>query len=50
MKYFNLFIAGTGRVNVAAVLDSIQDDTCLVTIMLANNETGIIQPVQQIFR
>eukprot|EP00088_Acartia_fossae_P016764 TRINITY_DN19439_c0_g1_i3.p1 TRINITY_DN19439_c0_g1~~TRINITY_DN19439_c0_g1_i3.p1 ORF type:complete len:420 (+),score=75.04 TRINITY_DN19439_c0_g1_i3:51-1310(+) len=42
-------VKGTGRVNVVSVLDSIQPTTCLVTIMLANNETGIIQPVQQIF-
>jgi len=42
-------VKGTGRVNVTAVLDSLQPRTCLVTIMLANNETGIIQPVQQIF-
>ena len=38
----------TGRLEVGAVLSSIQPNTVLVTVMLANNETGIIQPVRKI--
>ena len=32
------------------VLDSIRMNTCLISIMLANNETGIMLPVAQISR
>ena len=31
------------------VLDAITRDTCMVTMMLANNETGFIQPVKELF-
>uniref|UniRef100_A0A6A7FYS1 Selenocysteine lyase n=1 Tax=Hirondellea gigas TaxID=1518452 RepID=A0A6A7FYS1_9CRUS len=34
----------------AAVVSSIKPNTCLITIMLANNETGIMLPVAQITR
>jgi len=37
-----------GRVDPDAVADSIDDKTALVTVMAANNETGVIQPVKQI--
>jgi cysteine desulfurase len=30
------------------IADSIRDDTCLVSVMLANNEIGVIQPLQEI--
>ena len=30
------------------VADALRDDTCLVTVMLANNEIGVIQPLAQI--
>src|SRR4051812_46083656 len=30
------------------VADAIRDDTCLVSVMLANNEIGIIQPLAEI--
>ena len=33
----------TGRVEPADVVNAMRPTTCLVTIMLANNETGIIQ-------
>ena len=33
----------TGAVSVKAVLDSIKSNTVLISIMLANNETGILQ-------
>ncbi len=37
-----------GRVRVADVLAAIRDDTILITIMLANNEIGTIQPIAEI--
>ena len=43
-------IPGTGRWTVEAVLEAVTVDTCLVTMMLANNETGFIQPVKELFR
>ena len=37
-----------GLVDVQQLADSIRDDTILVTVMLANNETGVIQPIEEI--
>lgn len=37
-----------GIVKVEDVKNAIQDDTCLITIMFANNEIGTIQPIQEI--
>lgn len=37
-----------GLVNVNAVKEAIRDDTALVTIMLANNEIGTIEPIKDI--
>ena len=37
-----------GRVSAQSVKDAIREDTCLVTIMYANNEVGTIQPVKEI--
>ena len=34
---------GTGRVSVDDVLGAVKENTALVTVMLANNETGVIQ-------
>ena len=34
-----------GRLDPQAVADALRDDTCLVSVMLANNEIGIIQPL-----
>lgn len=39
-----------GLVSPQNVKDSISDDTCLVSIMFANNEVGTIQPIQEISR
>jgi cysteine desulfurase len=40
--------ARSGRVDAAAVLDAVRDDTRLVAVMMANNETGVVQPVGEI--
>lgn len=37
-----------GRVDPAAVADAMRPETFLVTIMLANNEVGTLQPIQEI--
>ncbi len=37
-----------GRVNPEDVLNAIREDTCLITIMYANNEIGTIEPVSEI--
>lgn len=37
-----------GRVDPAAVIAAIEPETCLVSVMLANNEVGTIQPVAEI--
>ncbi|XP_036610980.1 selenocysteine lyase [Trichosurus vulpecula] len=39
-----------GRAEADDVLAAIRPTTCLVTIMLANNETGVIMPVSEISR
>ena len=37
-----------GDVSAADVIAALRDDTRLVTVMMANNETGVIQPVAEI--
>lgn len=39
-----------GLVNPEDVRSKISDDTCLISIMLANNEVGTIQPIKEICR
>ncbi|XP_056008917.1 selenocysteine lyase-like isoform X2 [Ostrea edulis] len=39
----------TGHVMVDDVIAAIRPSTCMISVMLANNETGIIQPVKEIF-
>jgi cysteine desulfurase len=39
-----------GRVDAADVLAALRDDTRVVAMMLANNETGVIQPVGEVGR
>ncbi|UOF88828.1 cysteine desulfurase [Fodinisporobacter ferrooxydans] len=36
-----------GMIQVRQVLDAIRPDTCLISIMYVNNETGAIQPIQE---
>lgn len=38
----------SGRVSAKAVLNAVRDDTLLVSVMHVNNESGIIQPIQEI--
>lgn len=40
----------SGRVSAQAVEDAIGNDTVLITIMHANNETGTLQPIAEIAR
>jgi len=37
-----------GRVDPADVTDAVRDDTVLVSLMLANNEVGTLQPVREV--
>lgn len=38
----------SGRINADDIINSMREDTLLVSVMHANNETGIIQPIQKI--
>ena len=38
----------TGRITPQQVAEAITDETCLVTVMYANNEIGTIQPIAEI--
>jgi cysteine desulfurase len=40
----------SGRVDAAAVVGAIRSETRLVAFMLANNETGVVQPVADVAR
>lgn len=39
-----------GQVEVEDILAAVRPTTCLVTVMLANNETGVIMPISEISR
>ena len=41
-------VGETGTITAQQVRDAIRDDTCLVTIMYANNEIGSIMPIPEI--
>ena len=48
---FEITLLGVGEngiVRPEQVKDAIRDDTCLVTVMFANNEIGTIQPIEEI--
>ncbi|MCL2827171.1 MAG: cysteine desulfurase [Oscillospiraceae bacterium] len=38
----------TGLISPLALADALRDDTALVSVMLANNETGAIQPIREL--
>ncbi len=40
--------AADGRMSAAQVAQALRTDTCLVSVMYANNETGAIQPIKEI--
>ena len=41
-------VGPSGRVDPQAVSDALRDDTFLVSVMHGNNETGVIQPIEEI--
>ena len=41
-------VDGCGRVDAATLEDALRDDTLLVSIMLANNEIGTIEPIHSL--
>ncbi|GGF78852.1 cysteine desulfurase NifS [Paenibacillus albidus] len=41
-------VDSTGRVSLAEVAAALREDTVLISIMFANNETGTVQPLQEI--
>jgi len=41
-------VDSTGRVDPGAVADALRSDTVLVSLMLANNEVGTLQPVTEV--
>src|SRR4051812_6349206 len=43
-------VDGHGRIDPSALDEAIRDDTILVSIMTANNETGVIQPMGHLAR
>jgi cysteine desulfurase len=47
---FEIVIApvdGSGRLDLLALAEAVNDETLLVSIMAANNETGVLQPVRE---
>ncbi len=43
-------VDSSGRVNPDAIRQAIRDTTLLISVMHANNETGVIQPIEEISR
>jgi len=43
-------VDGEGRLDQAALLESLDDDTAIVSLMWANNETGVINPIEDLSR
>ena len=43
-------VDSTGRVDPESVAGALREETVLVSIMLANNETGTLQPIEEIAR
>ena len=43
-----LDVHGDGRITAEEVAAAIRPDTCLVTVMYANNEVGTVEPIAQI--
>ncbi|MFW6181552.1 MAG: cysteine desulfurase family protein [Spirochaetota bacterium] len=47
-KVARLAVDDSGRVDPARAGETIGEETTLVTVMHANNETGVLQPIQQV--
>lgn len=45
---FYLPVDDTGMIDIQSLKNAITDETCLVSVMLANNEVGTIQPIKEI--
>ncbi len=43
-------VDGQGQLDLDALYDSLSDDTAIVSLMWANNETGVIFPIEEISR
>ncbi len=43
-------VDATGLLNLEQLISALRDDTCLVSVMLANNEIGTIQPLAEVGR
>jgi cysteine desulfurase len=43
-------VEASGRVNPDEVFDALRPNTRLISIMMANNETGVLQPVEEVGR
>jgi cysteine desulfurase len=43
-------VDSSGRVDPSAIEAAVREDTILISVMHANNETGVIQPIQEISR
>ena len=41
-------VEADGRVTADAVAQALRDDTVLISVMYANNETGMVQPIDAI--
>ncbi len=43
-----LRVKKNGIINIKQLIDTIQSNTVMVSVMMANNETGVIQPIERI--
>ncbi|HEX5744896.1 MAG TPA: cysteine desulfurase family protein [Archangium sp.] len=43
-------VDGEGRIHVSEAVAALRSDTALVTLMHANNETGVLQPIAEVAR
>lgn len=41
-------VTAAGNIDLTALADSLNEETILVTVMHANNETGVIQPIEEV--
>ncbi|GLS00435.1 putative L-cysteine desulfurase [Brevundimonas denitrificans] len=41
-------VGPSGRISASSVLEAVREDTLLVSVMQANNETGVLQPIDAV--